>query len=122
MRTDLGRGLPVEVNGRRYLLIEVPADGDDGAAARPHERTVRLLVERVQTLAHDLGRVERERDELAAEIDRLRAPVAPAASTPAERALVRRRVEDSWAAPGHLRARRGSSSVPARRRWPGWRH
>jgi hypothetical protein len=113
MGTDLGRGLPVEANGRHYLLIEVSADDDPAVDGQPLERTMRLLVDRFLALARDLGRTEKERDALADEITRLRASTPPAAWL----AAVRQEVEDSWTAPGQLRSRR-ASSIPARLRWP----
>jgi non-ribosomal peptide synthetase component F len=118
--TDLRRGLLVEANERQYLVIEVPnVEGDAAGTASPRERAVRLLVERVQALAHDLGRAEQEREALRAEIARLAG--ATAAAQPDERAQVRRQVETSWAAPRQLRSRR-TSPFPTRLRWPAWRH
>jgi hypothetical protein len=113
---DARHDIPVEVQGRWFLLVEMP-----GAGGPPSDdRALRLLVDRIQTLARRLERAEGERDVLAAECARLRSATAPAGTATETDPPAAAEVVRSWEVPRTLRARR-RRPVPGRVRWPDWR-
>ena len=110
------RDIPVEVQGRWFLLVELPGEFN----ATPEDLAPRLLVDRVQSLARALERAEHERDALTAASARHRAANGAAQPMSALRSSASAAIARSCKVPATLRARQ-RAHVPGRVRWPAWR-